>query len=277
VAKSLGPLVAWQALHAVAGTMELQQINRKLEVAVKGIHDLRQRELARDLGEMRSAFAVLGDLLAEEQTTGSVSSAMLSRLAGVELLVGAQIYRILELVEAVKREVEGLKAQQGPRATKSVAEFLREKGPSIQRDIEALLTLVASDLKIEELLLRRSLEYSPEDADRRLKRIQEKVSSYQSTFQGLPSLEALLEQAEAGLEELGWWHRNILSRDIAKNVDRLKELHLSDMAAEKPLLLGESPMKIVLWEDEVGRRHARAFPIESGEEAALQEPEPQTD
>ncbi|MDF5713899.1 MAG: hypothetical protein PUP93_08390 [Rhizonema sp. NSF051] len=99
IAPVLTPFVGWSILNGIAGTLQLQRINKRLDVMMRKIERLEVRQEAEVLGRVLQATKTLEDLLAEYSHTGIFTSLMMQRLAIVEQEVGAVVQRNRILID----------------------------------------------------------------------------------------------------------------------------------------------------------------------------------
>jgi hypothetical protein len=262
MAPILAPVLAWQVLHAIAGTVQLQKINKRLDMIQRKLETLQARHEADVLGEVRWAAKTLDDILGERGNTGTFTPEMDIRLAHVEKTVGAVLERNRALVELFRAKAAGVHRLRGIDGAVSASSLIKEEGPQAVHDMELLLGLIAADMRIEECRLYSTMERNPKDVQRRLDRITMKVEEYKQVMDDLPSVEGLERHAQACVDEMGWWHRNVSARSVGHEVSQLPELEIRDVQVPKAGDQLPETASYVFWKDQDGATHARMLESE---------------
>jgi len=268
MAPVVAPLAAWQVLHAVAGTSQLVRINRRLDVMQRSIERLLVRQEAAILGEVRSAAAILDDLLAEHRQVGSFSTEMTVRLALVEQTVGSLLQRNRILVEAFRQKAARVTREGGKGGAAAAATLITEEGAQALNDMDLLVGLMRLDLEVERARIRQALEMSPLDVPRRFAALQERVGIYQEVLADRLSIGQIQAHARACVDEMSWWQRKVSARGIVRAVRDANQLQDDDGGARalavEPSL--EPRPDLIIWRDESGRNQARLLSVISGED-----------
>ena len=261
----MAPVLAWQILHAIAGTTQLRAINRRLDVMQRALESLQARQEATVLGEVIHALSKLDDVLQEHRNTGTFTRDMETRLAHAEGYIGSILERNRILVERFrKRAVEGhrLKGNTGAIRASSI---LSEEGSTAVSDMNMLVALATAHLRVGEARLYHAMEYNPADLQRRLDTVTATVEDYRQMLQDLPSVEHLESHLQDCVEEMGWWQRKVFARAARKGRDQVSSLQLRDIdiPARAENQQGSS---YVFWREESGDTHVHVLPSEVSDE-----------
>ena len=265
----MAPVIAYQILHAIVGTQQLNQINQRLDKIQRVLERLHVRQEATVLGEIYYALNVLNDIIEERVQTGKFTEDMCIRLALVEKSVLSLLERDRILVDYFQHKAKNIKKdskKNKPRDNaRYMADLLHEEGPQAIHDMHCLVGLIASDLKVEQARLLIAMQNNPADVGRRQERIRTKMDSYSKAISDLPSVVELKDYAFECLEAMSWWSRHIFYRGTADKVKQINDLDLKDVEVQ-PEVLKPSLSGYVFWKDEQGT-HVLAM---SGEDLKLQ-------
>ena len=260
MSKVFAPMIAWQVLHAIAGTSQLRKINLRLDAMQRKFETIAVRMNARFQGEVVHADRMLKDILEERANTGTFTRDMEIRLALVERDIGSNLEcnRILvDLFGSKATEAQSLRGKNGAYRT---AILLKEEGPQAVHDMQMLIGLVAIDLRREEARMLHALEHNPKDLQRRLDKVTEKTASYRELLANLPSVENLKIHLGTCVEEMSKWQRKVSARGVYKETTALRSLNLRDpkLPVESfEILLGGS---YVFWKDGTGGTKIHMIP-----------------
>lgn len=258
LAPILAPVVAYQILHAIVGTQQLNQINQRLDKIQRTLKSLQIREEATILGEIHASLNILEDIFAERMQTGIFTQDMSIRLAQAEKSILTMLERDRILVNFFSEKAKEVKNHKGKRGAHSMAELLNEDGSQAIHDMQCLVGLVAADLKVEQARLLLAIQNNPADVGRRQERIHKKMEDYRQVLTDLPSVEKLKQHAYDCLEAMHWWDRHIFQRSTVDEVGKIGSLGLKDV---KPQLATLNPSLdgYVFWKDQNGT-HVLALP-----------------
>jgi hypothetical protein len=274
IAPILAPMVAWQVLHAIAGTYQLQEINKRLDAMQRKLETLQGRNEASVLGEVLWAVQTLDDIRAERANTGTFTPVMDTRLAHVEKTIGSILQRNRALLELFRTKASSVHRLGGTQGAVSASALLLEEGSQAVHDMELLMGLIAADMRVEECRLYSTMEGNPKDVQRRLDRVTKKLGEYQEVMDELPSVEGLERHAKACVEEMRWWERHVFARGAVKDVSRLSNLQISDVQLPKSRDLLPATTSYIFWKEHDGATHVRMLPVEeavsSGNEGEVQ-------
>ncbi|HMY20805.1 MAG TPA: hypothetical protein PKA58_30985, partial [Polyangium sp.] len=123
----LAPVLAFQVFHALAGTMQLNRINTRLDTMQRSLERIAIRHEAEVLGKANQAIRMLEDLLQERQNTGTFSPDILTRLALVEKTIGSIVERNRILVDQLKQRINALRQTSGKIGAAQVSAFASEE------------------------------------------------------------------------------------------------------------------------------------------------------
>ena len=260
LAPVLVPVIAWQVLHAIAGSAQLKQLNLRLDTLQRRVEQLHLRQDATVLGEVRHALRVLDDIEGEHMTTGVFSDAMLYRLALAEKTIGSTVERNQLLVEVFRAQADRAKRLGSKEGAATTAALLHEQGSQVRHDMELLVAVCNADLRVERALLLHAMDRAPADLPRRLARVAERVEAYREVLEHLPSLSELGDHAARCVEDMGWWRRNVFARSVAKHAGSVGRLDLRDVAVGDVRATDDHAPSYVFWKDDNARLHVRALP-----------------
>ncbi|MGR3274616.1 hypothetical protein ACSYAD_05830 [Acaryochloris marina NIES-2412] len=261
----LAPVVAWQVLHAIVGTQQLNQINQRLAAIEHCLAELHVRQEAMILGEIHYAINVLDDILHERMNTGVFTADSSNRLAQVEKTILSILERNRLLVERFRTKAQDVKKLKKKKGAQSAASLLKSDGPQAIHDMQCLVGLIAADLKLEQALLLLAMQNNPTDVGRRQKRLQQKMETHRQIVENLPSVQEIKDHAQACVRAMSWWESlfdfgstKSAVQDSLKSV--LEDIY-PDFSALKPSLGG-----YIFWQDADG---THVFSM-SGDDLVLQ-------
>ena len=247
----LAPIVAYQLLHAIVGTQQLNQINQRLAKIEHTLQELHVRQEASVLGEIHYAINILDDVLSSRMNTGIFSPDTISRLALAEKTILSILERNRLLVERFRDKASSIKSNSGKQGARSAAELLNSDGSQAVHDTQCLVGLIAADLKLEQALLFLAMQNNPADVGRRQERIRTKMQSHCKSVKQLPSVKEIERHAEACLKEMHWWEQLFDFGQTHREVQSSKKLGLKDVSPQ-PKALQSSLNGYVFWRDEKG-------------------------
>ncbi|MBD2036574.1 hypothetical protein H6F76_16300 [Leptolyngbya sp. FACHB-321] len=247
----LAPVLAFQVLHMIVGTQQLNQINQRLANMERTLQALHIRQEAQILGEIHYAINVLDDILEERVQTGVFTADASNRLALVEKSILSILERNRLLVESFREKAKQAKSRNGKKGARNAAELLKSDGSQAIHDMQCLVGLIAADLKLEQALILLAMQNNPADVARRQERISSKMQSHQQAIANLPSIEEIKRHAQVCLQSMKWWEKIIDFGQTSGEVQNPELLKLQDVkpqfAALQPSLKG-----YVFWKDEEG-------------------------
>jgi hypothetical protein len=244
------PFVAWSILNGITGTLQLQRINKRLDVMMRKIERLEVRQEAEVLGRVLQATKTLEDLLAEYSHTGIFTSLMMQRLAIVEQEVGAVLHRNKILIDRFAEQAKASRQNRGRRGAEQMTTLLHEEGSTVIHDMQLLVGLISAQSRIHEAYLYYALQESPNDVSRRMENVQLCNEEFQVVISGFPSITELRKYAEQCLEEMNWLEKNIFNRATRQQVQQMGNIQ-DPFASQQNSALAVVP-SYCFWQDEDG-------------------------
>lgn len=261
----LAPLIAYQVLHAIVGTQQLNQINQRLAYIERTLEELHVRQEAEVLGEIHYAITVLDDIFHERMNTGIFTTDSSNRLANVEKSILSILERNRLLVERFRDKARQAREQDGRQGAHTAATLLKADGHQVFHDMQCLVGLIAADLKLEQLLMLLAMQNNPADVGRRQERLRNKMQQHEHCVANLPSIKEIERHAKSCLKAMQWWEKLVDVGQTQRTVRETQFLNLQDVKPEfsalKPGLGG-----YVFWKDKEGMH---IFSM-SGEDLQLQ-------
>lgn len=218
------PFVVWSILNGIAGTIQLQRINKRLDVMMRKIERLEIRQEAEVLGRVLQAIQTLEDLLAEYSYAGNFTSLMMQRLAIAEQEVGSVLQRNKILIDRFTEQAKITRQSRGKQGAEKVATFLHEEGSTAIHDMQLLVGLISAQSRIYQAYLYYALQENPNDVNRRMADTQRRNEEFQILISGLPSITELKGYAEQCLQEMNWFEKNVFNRSTQQQVKKLDEI-----------------------------------------------------
>lgn len=250
MASVVTPYVAWSILNGITGTLQLQRINKRLDVMMRKIERLEVRQEAEVLGRVLQATKTLEDLLAEYSHAGIFTSMMMQRLAIVEQEVGAVLHRNKILIDRFADLAKASRQHRGKQGAEQMATLLHEEGATVIHDMQLLVGLITAQSRIHEAYLYYALQESPNDVSRRMENVQLCNEEFQAVISGFPSITELRTYAIQCLEEMNWLERNIFNRATKQQVQQLGNIQ-DPFASQQNSALAVVP-SYCFWQDEDG-------------------------
>ncbi|KYC34903.1 hypothetical protein WA1_50220 [Scytonema hofmannii PCC 7110] len=250
MAPIVAPFVAWSILNGIAGTIQLQRINKKLDEMMRKIERLEVRQEAEVIGRVLQATKTLEDLLTEYSHTGIFTSLMMQRLAIVEQEVGSVLERNRILIDRFAEQAKASRQNRGKHGAEQIATLLREEGPTVIHDMQLLVGLMGSQSRLHEAYLYYALQENPNDVNRRMEDIEIRNEEFQTVISGFPSITELRSHAERCLEEMNWFEKNLFNRTTKQQVQQLSNIQ-DPFAPQKSSALAVVP-SYCFWQDEDG-------------------------
>ena len=245
----VSPLALSSLLNVVAGTMQLQRINERLDVMVKQIERLAIREEAGVMGAVLASLKILDSLIAEYEQAGDFSNASIGRLALVEQQIASIYERNRILIDRFVFQAKSVFNSKGRQGIDQATMLLQEEGGSAMQDMSLLTILINAQSKIDQLLLCNDLAHQPSFAEKRLAMVHDRTLEHQSVISGFPSMASLEQHARLCLGEMNWLQKNIFSRSSVNKVRSVSSFGASHQANETTHDLVPS---FCMWMDENG-------------------------
>lgn len=223
----LAPLVVYQAIHAIVGTQQLNEINRRLANIEQTLSRIVQRQNAKDIGEVIAAALTLQDILAEHAHTGHFNAQMQDRISHCERDLRAHLER-LKILKANFHDKINQARQRAQKREKplELAGLIKEEGDQFGQDTRLLVALCAAVIQLEQGLMLIALEHHPESLAYRQKQMVAQVNQCRETLADMLDLSEIKSEIKLCLDDMNWWQRNLFDRSAA---------HLLKQASELPL------------------------------------------
>ena len=247
----LAPLIAYQMLHAIVGTRQLNQINQHLAKIEHTLQELHVRHEATILGEIQGAVETLDDILDSRMHTGSFSTDAIARLASVERTIRAILARNKILVDRFNNKADNVKSAYGKKGARGAAELLKADGTQAVYDMQCLVGLIAAELKLEQALLLLAMQTNPTDVGRRQERIRSKMQSHHELMENFPSVKGIEQHAKSCIQQMKRWERLFDGWQAYREVEAVKNLNLEDVQVE-PNQLETGLSGYIFWRDDEG-------------------------
>ena len=260
----LAPLIVYQAVHAIVGTQQLNEINRRLANIERTLSRIVQRQNAKDIGEVIAAASTLQDILAEHAHSGHFNAQMQDRISHCERDLRAH----LERLKILKANFHDKITQARNRAQKrekalELAALIKEEGEQFGQDTRLLVALCAAVIQLEQGLMLIALEHHPESLAYRQKQMTNQINQCRDTLADMLDLSEIKGEIKLCLDEMNWWQRNLFDRGAA---DLLK--HASKLPLEAaPVQSLREPVEggMLIWRDPDCGIQVRAIAAEQTE------------
>lgn len=258
----LAPLVVYQAVHAIVGTHQLNEINRRLANIERTLSRIVQRQNAKDIGEVIAAASTLQDILAEHAHSGHFNAQMQDRISHCERDLRAHLERLKilkvnfhdKIVRARQRAKKRDKALE-------LAALIKEEGEQFGQDTRLLVALCAAVIQLEQGLMLIALEHHPESLAYRQKQMAYQVSQCRETLSDMLDLSEVKGEIKLCLDDMNWWQRNLFDRGAA---DLLKQAtHVPVETKPAHALPEPAGGGILIWKDPEKGIQVRALPAEA--------------
>ncbi len=266
----LAPLVVYQAVHAIVGTQQLNEINRRLANIERTLSRIVQRQNAKDIGEVIAAAATLQDILAEHAHSGHFNAQMQDRISHCERDLRAH----LERLKILKADFHSKIAQARERAKKreralELAALIKEDGDQFGQDTRLLVALCAAVIQLEQGLMLIALEHHPESLAYRQKQMTAQINQCRETLADMLDLSEINGEIKLCLQDMNWWQRNLFDRGAADLLQQASKVPIE--ATPTKSLPEHQGGGLLIWKDPERGIQARSLPPET--QPALLEPE----
>jgi hypothetical protein len=262
VAGVLAPLVVYQAVHAIVGTQQLNEINRRLANIERTLSRIVQRQNAKDIGEVIAATSTLQDILAEHAHSGHFNAQMQDRISHCERDLRAHLERLKILKANFHDKISQARqrAQKGEKALE-LAGLIKEEGEQFGQDTRLLIALCAAVIQLEQGLMLIALEHHPESLAYRQKQMMAQVNQCRETLADMLDLSEIKGEIRLCLDDMKWWQRNLFDRGAA---DLLKQASQLPLDATPVTSLSEPKGGgMLIWKDPERGIQVRALPPET--------------
>jgi hypothetical protein len=264
----LAPLVVYQAVHAIVGTQQLNEINRRLANIERTLSRIVQRQNAKDIGEVIAAASTLQDILAEHAHSGHFNAQMQDRISHCERDLRAHLER-LKILKANFHDKITQARQRAKKREKALelAALIKEEGEQFGQDTRLLVALCAAIIQLEHGLMLIALEHHPESLAYRQKQMTHQINQCRETLADMLDLSEIKGEIKLCLDDMNWWQRNLFDRGAANLLNQASEVALE--APPVNSLREPTEGGILIWRDADHGIQVRA--ISAGETEANDE------
>jgi hypothetical protein len=223
----LAPLIVYQAVHAIVGTQQLNEINRRLANIERTLSRIVQRQNAKDIGEVIAAASTLQDILAEHAHSGHFNAQMQDRISHCERDLRAHLER-LKILKANFHDKISQAKQRAQKREKALelAGLIKEEGEQFGQDTRLLVALCAAVIQLEQGLMLIALEHHPESLVYRQKQMTNQINQCRETLSDMLDLSEIKGEIKLCLDDMNWWQRNLFDRGAADMLKQASELPL---------------------------------------------------
>ena len=254
LAPVVGPTLAWSLLNALAGTVQLQRINLRLDVLIRQIEKISFRQEAEVMGRLIASINVLDELLHEYQHTGNLNKLATSRLAEAEKDVGSIYERNKILIDEFSSRVEATLDTTGKLGAEKAATLIREDGHTAVQDIQVFAALIAARNRVTQLQIYHDLVEQPSYADKRMETAARRMYQHKAVMENCNTVESLQTHAKQCISQMNWFQRNIFDRTTVKMVDKAL-CHANPYTASGPVV--DVTPGFCFWQGDDGKIQAR--------------------
>ncbi len=257
----VAPLLVYQAVHAIVGTQQLNQINRRLAGIERTLSQIVERQNARDIGEIFAACTTLNDILSEHACTGHFSPQMQDRLSHCERDLRAHYERLKILKGTFQEKIDNAKQSvRGRDTTLELAILVKEQGEQFGQDVRLLFALSTAVIHIEHGLLLIALEHNPNSLSYRHGQLNERMETLHDALSEMVNLSEIRCEIQECLQDMNWWQRTVFARSKAEQLKEALEVPIVDhdpSSNSNPVVLtGEG---VLVWHDPEQGMQARAI------------------
>ena len=258
----LAPLLVYQAVHAIVGTQQLNEINRRLANIERTLSRIVQRQNAKDIGEVIAAASTLQDILAEHSHSGHFNAQMQDRISHCERDLRAHLERLKILKSDFHGKI-GIAREKAKKREKALelAALIKEEGEQFGQDTRLLVALCAAVIQLEQGLMLIALEHHPESLTYRQQQMEAQINQCRETLAEMLDLSEIKGEIKLCLDDMNWWQRNLLDRGAAGLLKEASELEV-DVAPAQAIPEPQSGGMLV-WKDAEGAVQVRALPAEA--------------
>jgi len=260
VAPIVAPLLVYQAVHAIVGTQQLNEINRRLARIEGTLSRMVQRQNAKDLGEVIAAASTLQDILDEHAHTGHFNAQMKDRISHCERDLRAHLERLKILKENFHDKIK--QARRSARRRNQALELaviIKEEGDQFGQDVRLLIALSAAVIQLEQGLMLIALEHDPESLAYREKQLKEQIKRCRETLDDMVDLSEVKSEIQGCLDRMNWWQRNIFHRSGASVLREASNLQLDNPFAQSTAMDEKYHGGMLVWMDDEKKLQVRAL------------------
>ncbi len=257
----VAPLLVYQAVNAIVGTQQLNQINRRLAGIERTLSQIVERQNAKDIGEIFAACNTLNDILAEHAYTGHFSPQMQDRLSHCERDLRAHYERLKILKGTFQEKIGNAKQRaRGRDSTLELAILIKEQGELFGQDVRLLFALSTAVIHVEHGLLLIALEHNPNSLSYRHGQLNERMESLRDALSEMVNLSEIRCEIQECLQEMNWWQRTVFGRSKAEQLKEALEVPIVELEpssySNPAVSTGEG---VLVWHDSEQGIQARAI------------------
>ena len=249
MASVIAPFAIWSVLNGIAGTLQLQRINKRLDVMTRKIESLSFRQEADALGRVFQAIKTLDAVLDEYFFTGNFTHLATERLAIAEQEVGAVLERNKLIVENFAQRAKEIQNKRGINGAENSSTLLQEEGSTIIHDVQLLSSLISAQCRIQEAHLFYDLMQNTNYVDRRIELMQSHIEEHKSIIGGFNAISELKNHAKQCVNEMNWFQRNFSNNSTVNKVNQIGNLQDPFATSTKTIDVVSS---YCFWRDENG-------------------------
>ena len=249
MASVIAPFAIWSVLNGIAGTLQLQRINKRLDVMTRKIESLSFRQEADALGRVFQAIKTLDAVLDEYFFTGNFTHLATERLAIAEQEVGAVLERNKLIVENFAQRAKEIQNKRGINGAENSSALLQEEGSTIIHDVQLLSSLISAQCRIQEAHLFYDLMQNTNYVDRRIELMQSHIEEHKSIIGGFNAISELKNHAKQCVNEMNWFQRNFSNNSTVNKVNQIGNLQDPFATSTKTIDVVSS---YCFWRDENG-------------------------
>ena len=249
MAPVIAPFAIWSVLNGIAGTLQLQRINKRLDVMTRKIESLSFRQEADALGRVFQAIKTLDAVLDEYFFTGNFTHLATERLAIAEQEVGAVLERNKLIVENFAQRAKEIQNKRGINGAENSSTLLQEEGSTIIHDVQLLSSLISAQCRIQEAHLFYDLMQNTNYVDRRIELMQSHIEEHKSIIGGFNAISELKNHAKQCVNEMNWFQRNFSNNSTVNKVNQIGNLQDPFATSTKTIDVVSS---YCFWRDENG-------------------------
>jgi hypothetical protein len=260
VAPIVAPLLVYQAVHAIVGTQQLNEINRRLARIEGTLSRMVQRQNAKDLGEVIAAASTLQDILEEHAHTGHFNAQMQDRISHCERDLRAHLERLKILKENFHDKIKQARMSARRRnQALELAVIIKDEGDQFGQDVRLLVALSGAVIQLEQGLMLIALEHHPESLAYREKQLKEQIKRCSETLADMVDLSEVKTEIKSCLDSMNWWQKNLLDRSGASILREASNLRLDNSFVQPSSPQENSGGGMLIWMDDEKKVQVRAL------------------
>jgi len=248
------PAFAFTMINAIAGTYQLQQINRTLQTLERSIHRSSQRSEASVVGMMIGSIEILDEIHERASVDWTVAMHDRHRLANAELQIKACFHRYRVLIDAFSANASEALRQNAVNGASAASVLIKEEGATLLSDVDLLTNLCRAQARIDELHLLIDLADNSERVEQQIETIRRNQQLNAALLSTLPTLDPLFRHASDCVKQMNWFQRHLFDRGTAQEVKQLRKQRVEQMKSEQTASrsLTENVPSYCFWKDDEG-------------------------